>query len=207
MPALRHAYDFLQRPAMSSPARKRSSPRPAGSGRTSSGCASSKGYGATETAPATRGQHPDAFPRRHRRAPAARHRLARLEPVPGVDAGRQAVLVARPERDARLSPCAERAGGASKHRSGRLSTTPATSLISTPSGFVTIAGSRLKRFAKIAGEMVSLAAPRRHLAGAGHGRITPTPLSPCPIARKGEQTRAGHRLPGCSRLRPVRRCP
>jgi acyl-[acyl-carrier-protein]-phospholipid O-acyltransferase/long-chain-fatty-acid--[acyl-carrier-protein] ligase len=111
-----------------------------------------EGYGVTETAPVLALNTPmfNKFGTVGRLLPGME---ARLEPVPGVDEGGR-LYRARAERDARLSQGREsrraRAAAEGWHDTGDIVTIDAQ-------GFVTIKG-RAKRFAKIGGEMISLAA-------------------------------------------------
>ena len=133
-----------------------------------------EGYGVTETAPVLALNTPmfNRFGTVGRLLPGME---ARLEPVAGVDEGGR-LFVRGPERHARLSARREaRRAGAARRTAG---TTPATSSTIDAEGFITIKG-RAKRFAKIGGEMVSLAAVealgRRAVAAT---RCRPSP--PCP---------------------------
>lgn len=137
-----------------------------------------EGYGATETAPALATNTPMHFKAGTvgRLLPGIEHRL---EPVPGVTGGRLLVKgpnvmlgYMRAERPGELDPPPD-----GWYDTGDIVTIDAE-------GFITIAG-RAKRFAKIGGEMVSLAAVE-----AWAGEVWPGHHHACvalPDPRKGEQ--------------------
>ena len=138
-----------------------------------------EGYGVTETAPVLAMNTPMA------NRPGTVGRLsplmeARLDPVPGIEEGGR-LSVRGPERHARLSACGEprRAGAAADgwHDTGDIVTIDAA-------GFITIKG-RAKRFAKIAGEMVSLSVVEAMAAALWPQAISVAVSIPDP--RKGER--------------------
>lgn len=138
-----------------------------------------EGYGATETAPALATNTPMHFRAGTvgRLLPGIRYRL---EPVPGIDAGGR-LLVAGPNV-MRGYLRAENPGVLEPVSEGWYDTGDIVEI--DDEGFVKIAG-RMKRFAKIAGEMVSLGAAEA-LASAvwpGHSHAVVT----LPDPRKGEQ--------------------
>lgn len=137
-----------------------------------------EGYGATETAPVMAVNTP-----MHYRAGTVGRLVpglvARLEPVPGIDAGGR-LLVRGP--NVMLGYLLADRPGELRPAEGEYDTGDIVSIDSD--GFVRIVG-RAKRFAKIAGEMVSLGAVEdlagRAWPGGGHAVVT------LPDARKGEQ--------------------
>ena len=139
-----------------------------------------EGYGATETAPVIAVNTPMHFKAGTRRPAAPRHRW-RLDPVPGIAEGGR-LSGPRAQRHARLSQ--GRGAGRARAAARAAGYDTGDIVTSTPRGFVTILG-RAKRFAKIAGEMVSLTAVESAIAA-----LWPD-LRPCrrrlPDPRKGEQ--------------------
>jgi acyl-[acyl-carrier-protein]-phospholipid O-acyltransferase / long-chain-fatty-acid--[acyl-carrier-protein] ligase len=150
-----------------------------------------EGYGATEMSPVIALNTPMQFKAGTvgRFLPGIRHRL---EPVPGVDEGGHLILSGpnvmqgylRVEQPGVLEPPP---GGA--YATGDIVTID-------DQGFVTILG-RVKRFAKIAGEMVSLAAVEQAVARRWPDRRHA--VVAVPDARKGEQLVLVTEQPGASR--------
>ena len=139
-----------------------------------------EGYGVTETAPVLALNTPmfNRFGTVGRLLPGME---ARLEPVPGIEEGGR-LLRPRPERHARLS--ARREARRARAAARTAGTTPATSSTIDADGFVTIKG-RAKRFAKIGGEMVSLAAVEALAAELWPDALSAAATAPDP--RKGER--------------------
>ena len=139
-----------------------------------------EGYGVTETAPALAINTPMFH------KPGTVGRLlpgieARLEPVPGLPKAASASTSAdRTSCSAISAP----SGPESSSRRTTAGTTPAISSRSTSADFVTIKG-RSKRFAKIGGEMVSLAAVEALAAELWPDHVSAVTAIPDP--RKGER--------------------
>lgn len=138
-----------------------------------------EGYGATETAPVLAFNTP-----MHHRAGTVGRMLPgiehRLEPVPGIEAGGR--LVVRGPNVMQGYLLAERPGDLMPPEDGWYDTGDIVTV--DPLGFVTIVG-RAKRFAKVAGEMVSLGAVEdlaaRTWPDRRHAAVT------LPDVKKGEQ--------------------
>lgn len=138
-----------------------------------------EGYGATETSPVLATNTPMHFKAGTvgRFLPGIEHHL---EPVPGIDTGGRLIVEGPNVMKGYL--LADKPGILQPPQDGRYDTGDIVSVDSD--GFVTIQG-RAKRFAKIAGEMVSLTAVEGHAAAlwpdAMHAVVG------VPDARKGEQ--------------------
>ena len=138
-----------------------------------------EGYGATETGPVLAMNSPMQCQAGDRRAPHAGHR-PRLEPVPGIDTGGRLVVSGPNVMSGYLK--ADRPGELQPPEGGWYDTGDIVSI--DDDGFVTIQG-RVKRFAKIGGEMISLAAVETWVA-----RLWPDEahaVTNLPDPKKGEQ--------------------
>ena len=144
-----------------------------------------EGYGATEASPGDRGEQADGQSPRHGRRPAARHPDPHR--IGGRNRARRAAVRARAQRHGRLSGRGRRRRAAPDgwHDTGDV-------VEITDDGWITILG-RVKRFAKIGGEMVSLTAAEDLAAAlwpdSRHAVIA------LPDAQEGRAPGPGHRPP------------
>ena len=172
-PAMRAApiRTISMRCAMSSPAPSRCARKRASAWAERFGKRILEGYGVTECSPVIAVNTPMHYSAGTVGRVSAIGSSIRLEPVAGIGHGGRLFVRGPNVMPAICGPSGEVDGAAARD-----GTTPATSSRSTMTGFVAIVG-RAKRFAKLGGEMVSLAAVERIAETARPKRATRS--SPC----------------------------